>query len=117
MKQLWSGIKSIVSIRKSSYMNFISKLKDSNGNVTSDPTFVASILDKFLINASHDTTKNITISNKSPVEFMGDRVGNSFFLAPLVLCEISYIISALKTVKCLGPNSTPRENLKGLLLH
>ena len=72
MKQLWPGIQSVVSIRKSSNMNVINTLKDSNGNVTSDPTFIARILDKFVINASHDTTKNITISNKSPVEFMGD---------------------------------------------
>ena len=37
MKQLWSGIKSVISIRKSSNVNVISKLKDSNGNVASDP--------------------------------------------------------------------------------
>ena len=37
MKKLWSGIKSVVSIRKSSNMNVINKLKDSNVNITSDP--------------------------------------------------------------------------------
>ena len=37
MKQLWSGIKSVISVRKSSNVNVISKLKNSNGNITSDP--------------------------------------------------------------------------------
>ena len=33
MKQLWSGIKSVISIKKSSKINVINKLKNSNGNI------------------------------------------------------------------------------------
>ena len=82
MKKLWSGIKSVVSIKKSSNLNVINKLKDSNGNITSDPVVIAGIFNKFFVNVSHDITKNIPRSNKSPVDFMGDRVGNSFLLHP-----------------------------------
>ena len=57
MKQLLSGIKSVISIRKSSNVNVISKLKDSNGNVTSDPAVIASIFNKYFVNVSHDITK------------------------------------------------------------
>ena len=57
MKQLWSGIKSVISIQKSSNVNVISKLKDSNGNVTSDPAVIASIFNKYFVNVSHDITK------------------------------------------------------------
>ena len=46
MKQLWSGIKSVISIRKSSNVNVISKLKDQNGNITSDPAVIANIFNK-----------------------------------------------------------------------
>ena len=116
MKKLWSGIKSVVSIRKSSNMNVINKLKDSNGNTTSDPSVIANIFNKFFVNVSQDITKNIPRSNKLPVEFMGDRVGNSFFIAPKVPFEISDIISALKSGKSLGPNSIPMKILK-LFLH
>ena len=47
MKQLWSGIKSVISIRKSSNLNVINKLKDPNGNIASDPTVTANIFNKF----------------------------------------------------------------------
>ena len=58
MKQLWSGIKSVISIRKSSNVNVISKLKDKNGNITSDPAFIANIFNKYFVNVSYDITKN-----------------------------------------------------------
>ena len=112
MKQLWSGIKSVISIRKSNNVNVISKLKDSNGNITSDPAVIANIFNKFFVNVSHDITKNIPPSNKSPLNFMGDRVGNSFFMSPSVPSEISDVISVLKSGKSLGPNSIPMKILK-----
>ena len=114
MKQLWSGIKSVINIRQSSNINVISKLKDSNGNISSDPAVVANIFNKFFVNVSHNITKTIPRSNKSPVDFMGDRTGNSFFTAPSVPNEISEIISLLKTGKSLGPNSIPMKILKAL---
>ena len=46
--------------------------------------------------------------------FMGDRIGNSFFMAPTVPSEISDIISALKSGKYFGPNSIPMKVLKSL---
>ena len=82
MKQLWSGIKSVIDVRRSSNINVISKLKDSNGNITSDPAVIANIFNRFFVNVSHDITKNIPRPKKSPVDFMGDKTGNSFFTAP-----------------------------------
>ena len=114
MKQLWSGIKSVTSIRKSSNVNVISKLKDQNGNITSDPAVIANIFNKYFVNVSRDITKNLPISNKSPVNFMADRNGNSFFTAPSTPYEISDIISTLKSGKSLGPNSIPMKILKSL---
>ena len=114
MKQLWSGIKSVISIRKSSNVNVINKLKDLNGNITSDPTVIANIFNKFYVNVSHDITKNLPRSNKSPVTFMGDRAGNSFFISPSVPSDVSDIIALLKSGKSLGPNSIPMKILKSL---
>lgn len=59
MKQLWSGIKSVINIRQSSSVNVISKLKDSNGKVASDPVVISNVFNKFFVNVSHNITKNI----------------------------------------------------------
>ena len=88
--------------------------KDSNGNITSDPVVIANIFNRFFVNVSHDITKNIPRPNKSPVDFMGDRIENSFFTAPSVPFEISDIISAPKSGKSLGPNSIPMRVSKCL---
>ena len=112
MKQLWSGIKSVITIRKSNNMNVISKLKDSNGNLKSDPVVIANIFNKSFVNVSRNITRNIPRPKKSPVDFMDDRIGSSFFIAPSVPLEISEIISLLKTGKSLGPHSIPMKILK-----
>ena len=78
MKQIWSGIKSVISIRKSSNVNVISKQKDKNANITSDPAVIANIFNKYFVNVAQDITKNLPISNKSHLNFMADRNGNSF---------------------------------------
>ena len=114
MKQLWSGIKSVINIKKSSNVNVINKLKDSDGNITSDPAVIANIFNKFFVNVSHDITKNIPRPYKSPVNFMGGRIVNSFFIAPSIPSDVSDIISLLKSGKSLGPNSIPMKILKCL---
>ena len=48
------------------------------------------------------------------MDFMGVRVGNSFFTVPSTAFEISDIISLLKSGKSLGPNSRPMKILKCL---
>ena len=80
MKQLWSGIKSVINIRKSSSVNIMNKLKDSNGNITSNSAVIASIFNKLFVNVSHDITKNTPTPNKTPVNFMGGRLKSSFSL-------------------------------------
>jgi len=107
MKQLRSGIKSFISIRKSSNVNVSNKLKASDGNITSDPTVIANIFNEFFVSISHDITKKVPRSNKSPATFMSGRVGNSFFIVPSVPSDISDIISLLKSGKSLRPNSIP----------
>ena len=73
MKQLWSGIKSVIGIRKSSNVNVINKLKDTDGNINSDPTVITNIFNGFHVNVTHDITKHLTRPNKSTVTLMGDR--------------------------------------------
>ena len=114
MKQLWLGIKSVISIRKSSNVNVISKLKNSDGALTSDPVVIANLFNKFFVNVSHDITKKIPRTRKSPLDFISNSIGESFFIAPSVPSEISDIINMLKSGKSLGPNSIPIKLLKHL---
>ena len=104
MKQLWTGIKSIINIKKSN-ANVITKIKDSNGDITSDPAVIANVFNKFFVNVSHNVTKSIPRSKKSPMCFMGKRVNDSLFISPYVAFEISDIINLLKVGKSIGPNS------------
>ena len=109
---MWSGIKSVISIKKSSSVHVINKLKDSNGNIASDPIVIATPFNMFFVNVAHSVTKTIPRPNKVPVEFMDDRVRNSFFVAPSTAFEVSDIISLLQSGKSLGPNSIPMRILK-----
>ena len=46
MKRLWTVIKSIIDVRKSNG-NVIAKIKDSNGDVISDPAVIDNVVNKF----------------------------------------------------------------------
>ena len=59
MKLLWSGIKSIISI-KNSHVNVINKLKDANGNLTTDSATMATILNNVFVNLADGVTKKNT---------------------------------------------------------
>ena len=111
MKQLWTGIKSIIDRRKSN-VNVIAKIKNSNGDETSDPAVIANVFNKFFVNVSHTVTKSIPKSKKSPMCFMGKRINNSMFISPAVPLEISDIINLLRVGKSIGPNSIPIKILK-----
>ena len=109
---MWSGSKSVISIKKSSGVNVINKLKDSNGNIASDPVVIATTCNMFFDNVAHSVTKNIPRPNTLPVEVMDDRVRNSFFVAPSTAFDVSDIISLLQSGKSLGPNSIPMKILQ-----
>ena len=69
MKLLWSGIKSIVN-QKNTDSNLISKLKDKNGSITTDPTVIADTFDDFFVNVSSNVSKKIPRTIKSPLDFI-----------------------------------------------
>ena len=111
MKLLWTGIKSIISI-KNSHVSVINKLKDTNGNLTTDSTAMANIFNKFFVNVADGVTKNIPRSPRSPLNYLKNKNPSSFFISPTAPYEISDIIDLLKTGKSIGPNSIPLKLLK-----
>ena len=98
MKLLWTGIKSIISI-KNSHVSVINKLKDTNGNLTTDSTAMANIFNKFFVNVADGVTKNIPRSPRSPLNYLKNKNPSSFFISPTAPYEISDIIDLLKTGK------------------
>ena len=69
-----------------------------NGNMVWNPSIIANILNKFFVKVSQDTTRNIPLSNKSPMNFMCEKVGNSFFKATFLFHEVCNIVSCLRSV-------------------
>ena len=60
MKLLWTGIKSIISI-KNSRVSVINKLKDANGNLTSDSATMATVFNDFFVNVADGITKKYPV--------------------------------------------------------
>ena len=100
MRLLWTGIKSIISI-KNTHVSVISKLKDSNGNLITDSTAMANIFNNFFVNVADGVTKNIPRSPKSPLDYLENKNSHSFFISPAAPYEISDIIDLFKTGKSI----------------
>ena len=98
MKLLWTGIKSIISI-KSSHVNVMNKLKDTNGNLITDSTAIANIYNNYFVNLADGVTKNIPRSPKSPLDYLDNRNQLFFFISPATPYGISDIIDLFKTSK------------------
>lgn len=103
MKNLWSGIKSIISHKSTSYSN--NKINDKDGNVTSDPCEISNICNDFYINIADETTKKIPMTPKSSLDYLSSRTYNSFLLTPLTQMEVTNLINILHPSKYVGSNT------------
>ena len=107
MKLFWTRIKSIISVQNSS-VNVINKLKDANGNLTSDSTTMATVFNDFFVHVADGITKIMPRTPESPLNYLLDNKNqNSFFITPSAPYEVLDIINTLKTGKSIGPNSIP----------
>ncbi len=111
MKKLWSGIKTIIS-HKSSNSSSINKIKDMEGNVTSEPSEISNIFNDFFVNVADEITKTIPKTPKSPLDYLSNRTSNSLFLTPVTSIEVYDLINILNSAKSVGPNSIPIKLLK-----
>ena len=111
MKKLWSGIKTIIS-HKSSTSSTINKIKDMEGNVTSEPSKISNIFNDFFVNVADEIRKSIPKTPKSPLDYLSNRTSNSLFLTPVTFIEVNDLINTLNPSKSVGPNSIPIKLLK-----
>ena len=111
MKKLWSGIKTIIS-HKPSTSSTINKIKNMEGNVTSEPSKISNIFNNFFVNVADEITKTITKTPKSPLDYLSNRTSNSLFLTPVTFIEVNDLINTLNPSKSVCPNSIPIKLLK-----
>ena len=116
MKMLWSGIKSIICLKKSGFYQ-VSSLKDSQGNDINDPKKMANLFNKFFVYISQKINDEISRTPKSPLDCLRHYNEKSFFISPSSATEIEILIDSLKVGKSVGPYSIPIKLLKSLCFY
>ena len=111
MKNLWTGIKSIINTKSKNSFQSISQLTH-NGEIIQDPQKMANVFNNFFVSVSSQVCSEIPRTKKSPLDYLKNRNMNSFFISPVTHSEIEDIIIALKNGKSTGPFSIPLKLLK-----
>ena len=111
MKMLWTGIRSIVNVKKNSNTFHISHLL-INDSRKSDRTKMANIFNQYFVNVGTKVDKSVPRTKKSPLSFLKNRNSDSLFLAPVTPNEIEIIMNSLNKNKLTGPYSIPVVLLK-----
>ena len=112
MKKLWSGIRSIISIKHKTTLNISQLVMD--GTVVTDSKHIASAFNRYLVNMPQEVDKAIPRTKKSPTDYIKDRNGHSIFLTATDPLEIETIIMSFNNNKSVGPYSIPMRLLKSL---
>ena len=78
-----------------------------DGSQITDPQKIASAFHQYSVNFPKQVDKEIRRTMKSPMDYLTDRIGNSFFLKPTDPNEIDAIILSFKNSKSVEPYSIP----------
>ena len=97
MKMLWSGIRSVINIKQSTLSGIPQLIVDRN-KIT-EPKEIASSLNKYFVNVRQQINKDTPRTKKSPMDYLNDPVGNSFFLSLADTKEIESIILSFNNRK------------------
>ena len=108
-----SGIRSIINIKQNCSFQ-VSQLM-VEGSQINDSQQIASSFNQYFVNIPKQVDKEIPHTMKSPMDYLTNRIGNSFFLTPTNPSEIEAIILSFKNSKSVGPCSIPVKLLKILV--
>ena len=113
MKNLWTGINSIINTKSKNFPQSISQLT-ADGETIQDPQKMANVFNNFFVNVSTQVSSEIPRTKKSPLDYLKNRNMNSrsFLISPVTHSEIEDIIISLKNGKSTGPFSIPVKLLK-----
>ena len=112
MKKLWSGVRSIINIKQN--VNFQVSQLTVNGIEVTDPQKITSEFNKYFISVPKQVDKGIPFTRKSPVDYLQNRVDNSFFLSPADPNEIEAIMLSFNNYKSVRLYSVSIKLLKSL---
>ena len=91
---LLTGIRSIINIKSQNFCN-ISQLVQ-NDKTVQNPKDIATIFNQYFVNICGKIDTEIPRTRKSPLDYLGRKVGSSFFLIPTNSAEIASITSQYK---------------------
>ena len=87
MKMLWTGIRSIVDIKKSKQFYNIFQLVE-NGETVQNSKEIAKIFNNYFVNIAGKIDSEIPRTRTSPLDYLGDKLEKSFFLSPTNSVEV-----------------------------
>ena len=94
MKRLWGLIKDIINRNKK--VAFQTKFRIGNDDVTTDKNIISNKFNDFFINIGPTLARAIPDSKNKPSHYLGQRLGETVFLAPVTQEEIKLKINHLK---------------------
>ena len=109
MKNAWKGIRSIISLQKTTNDSPVISLKDHT--VTVQPT-IGNTLNSFFCLVAAKFQSEVPFSYKTFFEYLPPPNQDFFFIVPCTKEEIIKIISNFKPKKSAGPNSIPTKILR-----
>ena len=102
VKNIWSGIRSIISISKAK-ADYIPSILES-GKTVDNPCAIANIFNNFFVNVGENTDKNIPCANCCPTSFLKGNFPDSMFLFLVTSVEVDSYISQMDNNKSIGSN-------------
>ena len=94
IKKSWVVIKSIINKNKKPHIQ--GRFKIGENLITSDKELISNKFNDFFINIGPTLAKSIPCVNKSPPSYLGNRLTESIYLAPVNENEIGQLIKSLK---------------------
>ena len=94
MKKSWGVIKSIINKNQKPHIQ--GRFKIGENLITSDNELISNKCYNFFINIGPTLAKSIPHVNKSPLSYLGNRLTESIYLAPVSENEIGQLIKSLK---------------------
>ena len=111
-KQIWNGIREIISLKSRNKTNKLSL--DIDGYLISDQKVIAESLNNFFTQIAGNIKSKLPPTNKSFGDFMGNPSRQSFFITPTSIDEVIKIISSIDHSKATGPYSIPKQILSSI---
>ena len=94
MKKSWGVIKSIINKNQKPHIQ--GRFKIGENLITSDNELISNKFSEFFINIGPTLAKSIPHVNKSPLTYLGSRLTESIYLAPVCENKIGQLIKSLK---------------------